>query len=291
MALLESAAGQIGLALDNARLHGETRQQLDDLRRAQSELVKAERLAAVGALAGGVAHEINNPLMIILGQVHLLLQRQDDAEMLNGLRIIDGATKRAADIIKDLVLFAEHFPLRPTRCSVTDEMRHVLDLHRTRLEAHRVQVRTRVEETPQIWADTGQLQLAFFHLIQNADQAMVAAHGGGTLTVRIGPSSFGVRVEVADNGPGIPPEDLPRIFNPFFTTKAPGEGRGLGLSVADGIIAEHGGRLRADNQPEGGAVFVIELPIGNSTPHAASSPSTTHASERLREVSHATTTP
>jgi len=287
VALLESAADQIGLALDNARLHGETRQQLDDLRRAQSEVVKAERLAAVGALAGGVAHEINNPLMIILGQVHLLLQGHDGEEILNGLQIIDVATKRAADIIKDLMLFAEHFPLRPTRCSVTDEMQHVLDLHRSRLEARQVDVRTRIEETPQIWADASQLQLAFFHLIQNADQAMVAAHGGGTLTVRIGSSSFGVRVEVADNGPGIPPEDLPRIFNPFFTTKAPGEGRGLGLSVADGIIAEHRGRLRADNEPGGGAVFVVELPLDNSSTEAALSSPIAHRSERLGEVSPA----
>src|SRR5262249_48621023 len=157
----------------------------------------------------------------------------DRAEILSGLRIIDGATKRAADIIKDLILFAEHFPLRPTRCSITEEMQTVLDLHKARLEAHRVEVRTEIEETPEIWADIGQLQVPSFHLVQNAEQAMVAARGGGALTIRIGPSPFGVRLEVADNGPGIPPENLPRIFNPFFTTKAPGEGRGLGLSVAD----------------------------------------------------------
>jgi signal transduction histidine kinase len=104
--------------------------------------------------------------------------------------------------------------------------------------------------------------VAFFHLVQNGEQAMMAAHGGGTLTVRVGPSRLGVKIEVADDGPGIPPEALPRIFNPFFTTKAPGEGRGLGLSVAYNIVAEHGGRLSADNRRGGGAVFVIELPIG-----------------------------
>ena len=224
VALLESTADQIGLALDNARLYGETRQQLEDLRHAQTEVVKAERLAAVGELAGGVAHEINNPLMIILGQVHLLFQSQNSDEILNGLRVIDGATKRAAEIIRDLILFAEHFPLRPTRCRVAEEIGHVLDLHRGQLDAHRVDVRRRMEETPEIWADTGKLQVAFFHLVQNGEQAMMAAHGGGTLTIRVGPSSLGVRVEVADDGPGIPPEDLPRIFNPFFTTKAPGRG-------------------------------------------------------------------
>jgi C4-dicarboxylate-specific signal transduction histidine kinase len=262
IALLESAADQIGLALDNARLYGETRQQLEDLRHTQTEVVRAERLAAVGELAGGVAHEINNPLMIILGQVHLLFESQNSDEILNGLRVIDGATKRAAEIIRDLMLFAEHFPLRPTRCRIADEIRHVLDLHRSQLDAHHVDVRTRMEETPEIWADTGKLQVAFFHLVQNGEQAMMAAHGGGTLTVRVGPSRLGVKIEVADDGPGIPPEALPRIFNPFFTTKAPGEGRGLGLSVAYNIVAEHGGRLSADNRRGGGAVFVIELPIG-----------------------------
>src|SRR6266581_1099800 len=125
VALLESTADQIGLALDNARLYSETRLQLEDLRRAHTDVIRAERLAAVGELAGGVAHEINNPLMIILGQVHLLFQSQDSEAILNGLRIIDGATKRAADIIRDLMLFAEHFPLRPSRCRVADQIRHV----------------------------------------------------------------------------------------------------------------------------------------------------------------------
>ena len=259
--LLECTADQIGLALDNARLYSETRHQLDDLRHMQTEVVKAERLAAVGELAGGVAHEINNPLMIILGQVHLLLQSQDSREILGGLKVIDGATKRAAEIIRDLMLFAEHFPLRPTRCRVAEQLQHVLDLQRGRLDVQHVRVQLEVDETPEIWADVGQLQEALFHLIQNAEQAMAAANGGGRLAIRVGPGPMGVRIEVADDGPGIPPEDLARIFNPFFTTKAPGEGRGLGLSVAHSIVTEHEGRLWAENRPEGGAMFVVELPV------------------------------
>jgi signal transduction histidine kinase len=275
VALLECTADQIGLALDNARLYSETRHQLEDLRRAQTEVVKAERLAAVGELAGGVAHEINNPLMIILGQVHLLLQSQDNAEILNGLRVIDGAIKRAANIVRDLVLFAEHFPLRPTRCSVADQVKRVLDLHKGRLEVQRIQVRTEFAEMQEIWVDAGQLQEALFHLIQNAEQAMAAAHGGGTLAIRVGSNPLGARIEVADDGPGIPPEDLPRIFNPFFTTKAPGEGRGLGLSIAYSIVSEHDGRIWAENRPEGGAVFVVELPLGSPAAEPTVTPSVT----------------
>jgi signal transduction histidine kinase len=265
VALLECAADQIGLALDNARLYSETRRELEDLRQAQRDVVRAERLAAVGELAGGVAHEINNPLMIILGQVHLLLQSRDRDEVMNGLKVIDTATKRAATIVRDLVLFAEHFPLHPARCQVADEVRHVLALERPRLESRRVEIRTEFEPAPDIWADANQFQEAFLHLVQNAEQAMVAAHGGGTLTVRVGPNGSGVRIEVADDGPGVPRGDLPRIFNPFFTTKPPGEGRGLGLSVAYSIVAEHDGMIRVENRPEGGALFVIELPPGAPT--------------------------
>jgi signal transduction histidine kinase len=227
-------------------------------------MVRAERLAAVGELAGGVAHEINNPLMIILGQVHLLLQSQSGDEILNGLTTIDAATKRAAGIVRDLLLFAERFPLRPTRVNVAAEVRRVLSVETPRLEAQQIQVRTELEPVPEIWADSARLQEVFLHVIQNAQHAMAAAHAGGVLSVRVAPGSDsgGVRVEIADSGPGIPQEHLPRIFNPFFTTKGPGEGRGLGLSVAHSTVAEHNGRLSVENRPEGGALFVIELPAG-----------------------------
>src|SRR6266540_871245 len=265
VALLECTADQIGLALDNARLYSETRHQLEDLRRTQTEVVKAERLAAVGELAGGVAHEINNPLMIILGQVHLLLQGEDHETMLQGLRIIDGATKRAANIVRELVLFAERPPVRRQRCQLGEQFKAVLELHEARLAAQRIKVNAEIEDVEDVWADPSQLQEVLQHLIQNAEQAMVASHGGGTLSIRVRPAAGGARIEVADDGPGIPPQDLPRIFNPFFTTKEPGQGRGLGLSVVHSVIAEHGGRLWVENRPEGGAVFVLELPVRSSS--------------------------
>src|SRR6266545_1519578 len=221
VALLECTADQIGLALDNARLYSETRRQLDELRQSQTDVVRAERLAAVGELAGGVAHEINNPLMIILGQVHLLLQGE--------------------------------------------QFKAVLELHEARLAAQRIKVNAEIEDVEDVWADPSQLQEVLQHLIQNAEQAMVASHGGGTLSIRVRPAAGGARIEVADDGPGIPPQDLPRIFNPFFTTKEPGQGRGLGLSVVHSVIAEHGGRLWVENRPEGGAVFVLELPVRSSS--------------------------
>jgi C4-dicarboxylate-specific signal transduction histidine kinase len=273
VALLESSADQIGLALDNARLYTETRLQLDELRRSHTDVVRAERLAAVGELAGGVAHEINNPLMIILGQVHLLLQSQDHDAVLTGLKVIDGATKRAANIVRELVLFAERSPLRRARCKVSDQIYKVLSLHQSRLEGARITVQTEFEEVPEIWADSNQLQEALFHLVQNAEQAMSTARGSGTLVIRVRPAGDGVRIEVSDDGPGVAPDDLARVFNPFFTTKAPGEGRGLGLSVAHSVVAEHDGRLWAENRPGGGAMFVIELPGGVPVVDPALTPS------------------
>jgi len=266
VALLECVADQIGLALDNARLYGEINRQLDDLRRAQIEVVKAERLSAVNGLAAGVAHEINNPLTIIMAQLHLMGQAPMSTQVEEALSVIDAAAKRAASIVRDLILFAEHRPPRRARCQVTEQIREVVAFEEARLESEGVSVRTDLEPVPDIWADHNHLQEVLLHVIQNAQHAMVEAHGGGVLTVKTTMVESGVRIEVADDGPGIPPEHLPRIFNPFFTTKQPGDGRGLGLSVAHSIVTEHGGRMWAENRPDGGALFTIDLPIGEPEP-------------------------
>ena len=266
VALVECVADQIGLALDNARLYGEINRQLDDLRRAQIEVVKAERLSAVNGLAAGVAHEINNPLTIIMAQLHLLNQGPMNSHTEEALGVIDAAAKRAASIVRDLILFAEHRPPRRTRCQVAEQIREVVAFEEARLEAEGVSVRTRLEPVPDIWADHNHLQEVLLHVIQNAQHAMVEAHAGGVLTISTTMVDSGVRIEVADDGPGIPSEHLPRIFNPFFTTKQPGDGRGLGLSVAHSIVTEHGGRIWAENRPGGGALFTIDLPIGEPEP-------------------------
>jgi C4-dicarboxylate-specific signal transduction histidine kinase len=260
--LLECTADQIGLALDNARLYGETRRQIEELQRAQVALVRAERLAAVGELAAGVAHEINNPLMIILAQAHLLMDAETSPEVQKGLRLIDSATKRTASIVRDLMLFAEPAPAQRSPTSIPDQVRRVLAVQEPRLRADQIEVKTEFEDVAPVWVDGPQLQDVLVHTIRNAHQAMVTAHNGGTLILRVRAIDDGVRVEIEDDGPGIPPEHLPRIFTPFFTTKGPSEGRGLGLSVAHAIIAEHGGRLWAENRPQGGAVLFLELPAG-----------------------------
>lgn len=266
IALLECVADQIGLAIDNARLYGEIHRQLDDLRRAQIEVVRAERLAAVNGLAAGVAHEINNPLTIIMAQLHLLAQGELDPHIEEAMGVIDAAAKRAASIVRDLILFAEHRPPRRSRCQMGEQVREVVAFEEARLEAEGITVRVHIEPVPDIWADHNHLQEVLLHVLQNAQHAVRETRTGGILSISVKPTADGVRITVTDDGPGIPPEHLPRIFNPFFTTKQPGDGRGLGLSVAHSIITEHGGRIWAENLPEGGAIFTIDLPIGEPEP-------------------------
>jgi len=117
-------------------------------------------------------------------------------------------------------------------------------------------------DCPTVWADENQIQQVLLNLVQNAHQAMARRSGERQLTVRLRPRDGRVAIEVLDTGPGIPLQLLSRIFDPFFTTKPPGEGTGLGLSVSYGIVGQHGGRLYAENRPEGGATFVVELPAG-----------------------------
>jgi C4-dicarboxylate-specific signal transduction histidine kinase len=262
IALLEATANQIGLALDNARLYSESQRRFAELQRTHTQLIQAEKLSAVGQLAAGVAHEVNQPLTVILGHAEVMLLAGEiaDDERRRRLQIIVDQTKRAAKIVRNLLLFARQYTPERRRLSLEGEVRHVLELKAYQLERDDVRVVTEFEPCPPVSADANQIQQVLLNLIQNAHQAMVGTAGDRVLTVRVAPSADMVAVEVLDSGPGIPDTVLPHIFEPFFTTKRPGEGTGLGLSVSYGIIAEHGGRLTAANRAGGGAAFLLELP-------------------------------
>jgi signal transduction histidine kinase len=263
VALLEATADQVGIALDNARLYSESLRQLEELQLKQAQLVHAEKLSAVGELASGVAHEINNPLTTILGQAQLLMERSDiTSHVRDRIKVIADEASRAARIVQNLLLFARHYPPERRPCSLAEQARRVLELKAYQLAQDKIQVVTEFAECPPVWADENQIQQVLLNLVHNAHQAMASHAAEGVLTIRIQPRNGHAVIDILDTGPGLPGEVLARLFDPFFTTKPPGEGSGLGLSVSYGIVTEHQGRLRAANRPAGGAAFSVELPLG-----------------------------
>ncbi len=264
--LVEATADQIGAALDNARLYSEARRQLEEQQRTQAHLVHVEKLSAVGELASGVAHEINNPLTTILGQAHLLLDhREVTSHVRSRLAIIADEASRAGRIVQNLLLFSRHYPPERRPCSLAEQVRRVIELKAYQLERDRVEVLTDFEPCASASADENQIQQVILNLVQNAHQAMLQQGDERVLTVRVRPLAATLLVEILDTGHGIPPEALPRLFDPFFTTKPPGEGSGLGLSVSYGIVAEHKGTLRGENRLDRrGAIFTVALPAGET---------------------------
>jgi signal transduction histidine kinase len=261
VALVEATANQLSLALDNARLYSETRRQLEDLQHAESQAAEGERLSTVGKLAAGLVHEINNPLAAILGQAHLLMREAEvSPESRERLRMIIEETSRAARLLKSVQGLSRPRRVERRACALDAEVRAVLDLTQPRRDYTGIRTVIQLETVPPVWADPDQIRQVVLNLVENAQHAMTGHPGERVLTVRTRAEGDRVLIEVLDTGPGIEADVLPRIFDAFFTTKRAGEGTGLGLWVSYDIAEQHGGRLRADNRPGGGAVFVLELP-------------------------------
>lgn len=263
IALVEAAANQIGLALANAQLYSATRRQLEELRSAETQLVEREKLSTVGKLAAGLVHELRNLLTAILGQAELLLMTSDDpAKSRERAHVIVRETARATQMLQNLLQFSRPHTTERQPCRLAEQIRGVLDLASYDLRRDGVEVVTELGQVPPVSADAAQIQHVLLNLVQNARQAMAAHSGDRVLTVRLSAVDGRARVEILDTGPGIPAEALPRIFDAFFTTKAPGEGTGLGLWLSYAVVERHEGSLRAANRPGGGAVFTLELPFG-----------------------------
>ena len=245
----------------------------------ERQLRQADRLAALGRLLDGVAHELNNPLFVISGYAQLAIEKIDRGHsegLTTDLTAVLEATQRATDVIKRFMGLARSAPGRYEPCEVTSVVQRTLELMSNDLKIHDIEVRTAFQpDLPSLLADPQELTQVFLNLVTNAKQAM-APHGRGTLTVttasiptRNGP---GVEVRVADNGPGIAPENLSRVFDPFFTTSPVGGGTGLGLTITHRIVTGLGGTLTCESRPGQGATFITRLP-------AQSAKSLSHAQE------------
>ena len=242
---------------------------ITDRKRAEEEKVELEqkahlasRLASVGEMASGIAHEINNPLTAVIGFAQLLMDTDLPEEIKEDLVIIHKEAQRAAGVARSLLTFArKHAPFKqPT--NVNSIIEGVLTLRAYEQNVSNIKINTKLtSDLPEVMADYSQLQQVFINIILNAEAAMLEANNGGTLTITTQRFNHSVRASFADDGPGINKENLDRIFDPFFTTKEVGKGTGLGLSVCHGIISEHGGKIYARSKPGSGATFIVELPI------------------------------
>jgi len=259
--VLQAFADQAALAIENAQLYASARHSLARLRETQAQLLQAGKMSALGQLVSGVAHELNNPLSVIIGYGQLMLHREIPEALRRPIELMVAQGDRMAKIVRNLLYFARQRPPERVAINIHHVLEQTLALRQNQLTLSSIVVeRDFAEELPTVIGDGQQLQQVFLNLILNAEQAIAAEHRAGRIVFRTRVVDQWVRTDVVDDGPGIPPEVLPRIFEPFFTTKEVGEGTGLGLSVSYGIVEEHGGRLSAESE-RGRTTFTLDLPI------------------------------
>jgi two-component system NtrC family sensor kinase len=228
----------------------------------KSKIMESERLALIGQLAAGVAHELNNPLQGIVAYSHLLLESTavDEAGRSNLEKIVTQAN-RCGNIVRGLLDFSRQRKSNKTLYDVNKVLRQCVSLLENQVLFHNIEMQSSLAaDLPMTVLDPSQLERVFMNIIINAAEAM-DGKGGLVLTTRHDPGTEHIEVTFADTGPGISPENLKRVFSPFFTTKDAGHGVGLGLAISYGIVKDHGGDVRVENPPGGGARFVVRLPV------------------------------
>ncbi len=234
-------------------------------KRQNERLMMTDRLASIGELAAGAAHELNNPLTSIIGFSELLMGKDTPDHIRSDLATIRSEAQRAANVTSNLLTFArKHRPVKQLT-QINDIIEGVLKL---RAYAHKsnciVVERCLATDLPEIPVDHFQMQQVFLNIVINSEYFMAQAHNKGTLTITTKRRNGSVAISFADDGPGIAAENLGRVFDPFYTTKETGKGTGLGLSICHGIVTEHGGQIYATSQPDKGATIYIELPINGN---------------------------
>jgi len=245
---------------DRLRLIEASRESFENLKHFQAQMVQTEKLVSLGQLAAGAAHEINNPLTGILGYSDLLV---DDPTLGDRQRVVADKIRTLARRIKTLVTsllsFARRVPSEKAHLDLNQVLMSALHLSNLDLRGKKIEIETLADmELPPVRGDSNQILQVFFNLMDNAVDALEEV-GGGKLMIRTSHDDEKVTIEFSDSGPGI--KSPHQVFDPFFTTKPVGKGTGLGLSICYGIVQEHGGRIECFNRPEGGATFVVELPV------------------------------
>ena len=276
-ATLQLFAAQAAIAIENARLFAALNDSYAHLQAAQAEMIRTEKLRALGQLAAGIAHDLNNMLAAILGQAEILRLRVQPPEVEEALQVLDTAASDGVQVVRRLLEFGRPHPTRPlVLCDLASLVAEALELTRPRWqdEAQRqnrhIQVQTALDGLPQVSGDPAELREALTNLILNAVDAMPA---GGTLTVAGYPDPTPalpgdpptVVLTVADTGAGMPEEVRRHLFEPFFTTKGV-RGTGLGLALVYGVLERHRGRIEVASSPGHGTTFTLRFPIAQDAP-------------------------
>jgi PAS domain S-box-containing protein len=236
----------------------------DEIRRQREALFRSEKLAALGQLLAGVAHELNNPLSVVLGQTVLIRETAEEPRVVARADKIAQAAERCARIVRDFLALARRYPRDRQGVDLSDVVRQVVDVAREVLAAQAIEVSLDLAPgLPPVWADRSQLDQVVANLVSNAHQALQdGAHPRRLLLrTRFDAKRERLVLEVVDNGPGVAPDARRRLFEPFFTTRAHGQGTGLGLALCQGIVEGHGGRIVHELAAGGGATFRVELPV------------------------------
>lgn len=249
------------------RLVEESQDRLEKMQRLQTQLVQKEKLASLGQLAAGVAHEINNPLAAILGYSEILASSGESAsDHFTLANKIGQQARRTRDLVSGLLSFAQQSSAEKTLVDVGVLVRRAMQMNALKPEARNIRVQMNIAgDLPQVRGNSTQLFQGFVQIISNAIDAM--DEKSGSLSITAAREGEEVVMEFADSGPGV--NDPNRVFDPFYTTKQIGKGTGLGLSATYGMIQDHGGQIECHNRREGGAVFVLRLPVAVPAPQPA----------------------
>jgi C4-dicarboxylate-specific signal transduction histidine kinase len=263
----------------------EERKMREALQSLQRQVVRQERLAAVGVLVSGVAHELNNPLQAILGTAELLERRPElSADALEEVSFVKTQSGRAREIIRNLSRFSTQQSGPPALVDLRDVIAEVVQLRRRDLDASSITLDVETATTRRVHANFTELEQVTLNFVINAQQSIEAAgRSHGRVMIRLFDTGKQVRLEVQDDGPGVSTADEPKLFQPFFTTKPVGKGTGLGLSVSYGIIDSYGGSIGYRSNDWGGATFFFELPVADSA--AMTRPASSGASSQPNDRS------
>jgi PAS domain S-box-containing protein len=231
----------------------------------EQQIIQTERLAAMGQMIGGFAHELNNPLTSILGLSEMLQEGEVSEQSRKHLGMMHAQARKAAEIVQNLMFFSRPPAPGRSRVNINELVQRTLQIHAYSLRKNNVTADFIPDPSlPSVVGEPNQLMQVFLHLIQNAEQAIREVRERGTLRIRMAHGEKNISVSFHDDGPGIAPETLPNIFDPFYTTKRPGRGTGLGLSICKAVLKEHGGNVEAASIAGDGAVFTVILPFDSS---------------------------